>query len=180
MSIHPDLDSILANLTKDQLCIVYSYSSNDRKIIHQYLSNKYPKLRKMSLYCSLFDGHRNVYIKKCYECGKWVNLKHYSYGPDKHNKGEYFYNSCDRCGEIITFHPNYDVINTDIKVIYGNNIIAIGNYITVGDLAHYTDNKDIDDIGYLRLNNDIYVIDRPTSILNKRNLSKYIADNIKL
>lgn len=171
----------LDDIPSDKLYIIACSSAETRKEIHQYLENTYPKLGKYSLKASKVE-ESDCYsrLKKCWECDKYVPVNEYHLGYLENNKDEYVSGDCSRCGEHIIFEVNYDSWD-DIRLLHGNNIIAIGSYMkhynrpyhaTSGIISQEEFNESLEGV-------DIYEIDNPDSQLNKRNLQKYIDGQLE-
>ena len=187
MAIYTDYTDYIMNISDvktGMLCVIQCYSARERKKIHQYIDDVYPKVRKTSLYIDRFHAEQRVLFGTCWECGYKSVPMSYKYGMMDNNKDEYYSGSCPKCDEYASYEPNYDD-NEGIRRVWHNNVVVIGDYLQFNKPSHATDAKiskeEFDEI----VNRDFYLIDAPRLLngpnkryLNKRKLQKYIDKKI--
>lgn len=174
-----DFYNHISNPSNDSLYIIICDDSKQRAIIHQYLENNYPIIKKTSLRTTLFDAYIKAKLIRCFECDKFVLLSDYHYGMMENNKDEYRTGICSRCGEMSTWEPNYDDWE-DIKCLYKNNMIVFGNYITFNRPNHaISENISKQQFDEIMTDKKIFKISAPTKLINKRKLQDYIDISLK-
>lgn len=150
------LNNLILNLKDSEIIGIYCYKSENRKLIHQYIENIYPKLTNTSVLIDKFRYESKILIE-C--CSKNVALS-YSRGVMPNNIDEYYSGFCNKCDGYINYEPNYDD-DDDIIRIHKNNMIVIGSRINFIRPKHAVTNEnlDINDINNILLDCNIYIID---------------------
>lgn len=181
------MEELIEKIKNDKtlLLVVVCTSSEERKIIYQYLEKEYPKLNKTGFYSKLWPASIYATIKKCNFCNKGVMLS-YSFGCMENNRDEYWSGECKSCEERIIFEPNYDD-HDGIRRLRENNVIVIGNYITINKPNHAKPCSEItrQDFDEVMSNKKVYMIQAPNNgnksvrILGKNQISKYIDEIIE-
>lgn len=169
------------NVPNDKIRIIHFLDAKDRKILHQYIENNYPKICKTSLYCKKFSSEIRCRLKECNECGyEKVELKYNHPGYDPYGIDESFVGRCPKCDSGSYFYPHYEDYDL-IKIIWQNNIIALGNYFKGyakpkhACIANVTDEEIIRILSKAK----VYEINRPQEYLNKIETCKYIYLHIQ-
>lgn len=174
-----DLNAIFNDIPVDLIKII-ALDTKDRKQLHQYLEIYYPDLKKVSLKSKYFRGERIGTYIKCYECDyKRVPLNNYHEGYMSNNKDEWRSGECPRCGEHISWEPNYDDWD-EVTLIHSNNIIAFGPWFKHYNKPNHAEKGEIseDTIINILKNKKIYEIPAPGH-MSKRNITKYIDEELQ-
>ena len=135
---------------------------------------------KTSLQSKSFEFNKYTQFIECYHCDyKSVHLNQYHLGVLPNNIDEWKSGTCPKCSRGIIYEPNYDD-RDNVKVIAGNNVIVYGDY-----LIHYNSPKYAkygivtnDEIYNILKTKKIYEINAPAESINKKNLRKYIDNEI--
>ena len=188
-----DKETQITSITEDKLCIIACVNSDDRRKIHQYIETVYPTLKKTSLYIKCLVAEEKCRFIACHECGyKSVPLNDYHLGVAPSNIDEYYSGECPKCYEITRWECNYDNID-DLRIIYQNNVIVIGNYVkTYNRPSHAITNVSFSKIEFnTLLESDgvqVFEIDAPKIVtsnkgiqkpLDKRKLQEYISISLE-
>lgn len=187
-----DID-VIFDVPTDKIRII-ALSTAERKQVHQYLEKYNRNVKKVSLKSRHFRGDRiGIYIK-CYECDyKRVPINNYHYGVMKNNQDEWRSGECPKCGEQISFEPNYDDWD-DVKCVFGNNIIAFGKlnagrshapfgpwFKDYNRPSHATsDDVSKKVISAILQDKKVYEILAPTPRTGKRKVVQYIDDHLPI
>ena len=126
------MDVIVEKLNNDKHLIfaLPCEQSENRLLLHQYLENTYPNLKKTSLMSKIYYGGFFMTLKTCYECDyKRVPLNKYHYGSMESNVDECRSGFCPKCDKLNIWEPNYDDWDDIIK-LESNNMIIMGDFIT--------------------------------------------------
>jgi len=164
---------------KESFFIVVLPKAKDRKLLHQFLEIKYPKLYKTSLRCEIFKTKECRYYKECY-CGqKRIPMK-YHRGIEDNNIDERYSGICPNCDESICWECNYDGPTSEVIYVEHNNIVAIGDYF-----SNYTRSTNVDFLDNITdeienklvemLKGNVYEIKNPKNSPNKKRLGEYIS-----
>lgn len=179
----------LISIPNDKLCIIICANSENRKIIHQYIDNMYPKLKKTSLHTNCYSAYRGSTWIECYYCDyKSVPINTYHCGITESNIDEYRSGICPKCDEIIIWEPNYDGCD-NVRRKYKNNMIVIGeyiqfnkcNYAEYADISHDKFNEILNSCTMFEIYAPKLVISKYGNIhkLSKRKLMEYIDEKIR-
>ena len=174
-----DFYRFVGSLPKNRLCILHVADNIDRKKLHTFLEDNYPKISKTSLSSTLFSQESASYLKNCWCCNKkCVELTECDWQPeigiDARMSG-----TCPHCNEYVVCEFYFDRDN--YFYLLKNNIIVIGNY-----LRNYSNKrkKSIsvtqEEIANILLKSNKYVIDSPEGVLRKKNLQEHIDSQLKL
>lgn len=125
---------MITSLPKGRMCAIICKDKRYRKIIHQYLETHYPHINKISLINRSYDT-KHTYLKKCRECNAIVPLLTYHEGYMENNQDEYYYGFCSKCGEMVSWEPNFD---ESCYTIHHNNMIVLSQCITFHKPSHAT------------------------------------------
>ncbi|ARF07979.1 hypothetical protein Catovirus_1_29 [Catovirus CTV1] len=172
------------DIPKNKIIIIPCDDKTNRKIIHQYIENNYPEIKKMSLQSKLFYREQRKTFIECYYCDyKRVHLNKYHSGQMKNNEDEYMTGTCPKCHEFISWDINFDGWD-EITRLYYNNIIVCGDYITC-NVPNHAKKEIISKNVYISSTKgiNVYQIDQPekinNKILNKRKLQCYIDSKLQ-
>ncbi len=163
---------------KTKLAIIVLPNNNSRRLIHQYL-DKTTTLKHVGFYCNSFTAEIAARFIKCYFCDQSLKIKDENYrrGMMKNNKDEYYYLRCEKCGEGFIWQPNYHDYD-DISIIHEKNVIVIGEYMKHNNKPTHAIDKDVTINEVSPLVRDVYIIESPDKLLNKRKLQNYINEKI--
>jgi hypothetical protein len=168
---------LIFNIPQDKIRIV-AIPDNERKVLHQYLEQQYPKLPKTSLVSQRFGSEPLYVYTKCHECG-YKNVAINSGNNTQSYDSEYKSGRCPQCDEYVWFDPNYDDWD-EIHVIRKNNIIVMGSWFQGYSKPIHAQPGDvsIDKVHNILAGKIIYEISAPTDRLDKNGITKYIDDNL--
>lgn len=172
-SINGDIHHYLKSMSKNKLCVIHCYDSNERKKIHQYLEMTY-KVKHVSLYCDRFSADCLTF-KKCNQCSKNV-LMTYHDGIMENNIDQYYSGDCLTCDNYITWEP-YLNDRDYVKTFNKNNIVVIGDYLNVNKPTHAVPGTISDEEFKNIISSKVYIyeIDAPKNIIKIKKLGKYVS-----
>lgn len=130
---------------KNKLYLIHQPDAENRKIIHQYLDNKIPKI---SISChSLRSNEKKINAIKCWNCNKrnYFTEKDYRYGDMPNNIDERYVIWCTKCKEHLVYEPNYFDCRVEIRQ---NNCILIGKYLNGYNSPSHAKTEFIDENEY--------------------------------
>ncbi|CAH6419702.1 Hypothetical protein HVR_LOCUS778 [uncultured virus] len=176
-----DIDSIFTEVSSDKIRIIKLTGTEERKLVHQYLEQFHSTVKKVSLKSKHFTGERIGTFIKCYGCDyKKVPINNYHYGALENNKDEWRSGECPKCGEHISWEPNYDDWD-DVKCVYGNNIIAFGSWFKDYNSPNHATSGSVnkEEIIKIMTNKKIYEMAAPASRIGKRKVIQYIDEELE-
>lgn len=173
------LQEFIDSNDKTKLAVIVLSDNNRRRLVHQYL-DKTTKLKHVGFYCNSFTADMVARFIKCYLCEQSLKIKDEDYrrGVLENNKDEYYYIRCEKCGEGFTWEPNYDNYD-NIKVLYANNVIVIGDYMKHNNKPTHAVDKDVSINEISSYIKDVYIIETPNKLLDKRKLQNYINEKVE-
>jgi len=165
-------------LVQGKLSIICNKNNKDRKIIHQYLDDK---VKKASFYINCLPSESKYSLVICKWCDKNTIINPDNYIEDGGNgRYDYYWVDCRRCKCSFKFEPFYDY--RDRNCIYQNNAIVLGLYMKGYNEPNHARGQ------YLKISNEAYLeamcnsnmcyMDEPSKKLNKKQLAKYINDQM--
>lgn len=155
-------------LYPNKLIVLIVPTKTERLELHQYFENKYPQMPKTSLRVGQF---KSEFYGKCWNCDD-LALVEYHTGFEPDNIDEYYSGFCTRCETSYSYEPNFDS-DAEHRPYPANNAIVIGDYFKHYMKSCYHQTKEVD--SNINLDNYIwFVVDPPSSSLNKTKLGRYI------
>ena len=175
------MDEII-RIADNKIKIIHCNYSDDRKKLHTYFQERYPEIGKASLRCDIFDeGDSPIRFYRCPHCDHRKVYMRYSYGTLDNNKDEYYHGICPKCDESVYYEPNYDIYESeDHMVINGNNIFVWGKYFHGYNRGENNISISDEDINKIFNKYNIYEIDAPKNLINKRKMGDYIETHINI
>ena len=177
--MHHSIENKIKNSQCDKLIIIVCDNTAHRKIIHQYLENTFPNIKKTSLKSKLFQMEHHTMLNKCNNCDYKKVKMNYNFGFSDNNIDQHYSGICKKCNENNIWNCDYGN-NDNVVILYNNNIIVIGDYLKNWNKPKYAKSNIIpsDEFNAAILNKEIYQISSPNQILNRNKLQEHIDNNL--
>lgn len=120
-----DISECLDSITDNELCVIFCVDATKRRMIYEYLDDKFPKLGRIGVISGRPEGDAYFLLKECWHCDERnIKLDHFSPADESTDSYPEYWTWCPKCDNNISWIDGEDGDSCVIRVERNNSIVV--------------------------------------------------------